>query len=120
MKEPTNKSEIQHSKMKLFPPQKVELYEEGFPEEDILQRWVEEHSKAHGNTSTVIYFDAFAHDYISDSLPALVSALIEQASGKDKDNFKKVKEVAFKLTKYIARKGLAKVTGEASEIILKH
>ena len=110
---------------RLFPdPQVKRLYEDGFGENDFLnrrqtgealsdllnrleeplvvaldsqwgsgktwflQRWVGEHDKANEN-SIVVYFDAFAHDYVSDPLPALVSELVGRTG--DKETFRAIK-----------------------------
>ena len=150
MTEPTNQSSNQNDELKLFLEQKIELYEEGFEAEDILQRkktgkslsnflnsfeeplvvaidgkwgsgktwflqrWVGEHSKKNKDTSTVVYFDAFAHDYLSDPLPALVQALSDRTA--EDTIMQKLKETAFKLVKPLARVGLAAATSGASEI----
>ncbi|MDE2675318.1 MAG: P-loop NTPase fold protein [Paracoccaceae bacterium] len=66
-----------------------------------LQRWVHFHQNKFKN-ETVVYFDAFAHDYISDPLPALVSEL----EGRTKDKIiKRIKRAVFKLAKPISLAG---------------
>ncbi len=77
-----------------------------------LQRWVGEHIKANA-TSIVVYFDAFAHDYISNPLPALVSGL--EGRTKDKKTFKAIKKVAFKVVQAGVRVGTAVATSGLSE-----
>lgn len=77
-----------------------------------LQRWVGEHDKANEN-SIVVYFDAFAHDYVSDPLPALVSELVGRTG--DKELFKAIKEVAFKFVQAGVRLGAAVATSGMSE-----
>ncbi len=79
-----------------------------------LQRWVGEHSKKNQDTSTVVYFDAFAYDYLSDPLPALVQALADRTA--EDTIMQKLKETAFKLVKPLARVGLAAATSGASVI----
>ena len=77
-----------------------------------LKRW----AGAHGG-ATVVYFDAFAHDYVSDPLPALISILEERLAGLGTDGaptrwedvFPSVKEAAFRLAKPLARAGLRAV-----------
>ena len=129
--------------MKIVPPEPaVDLYTEGFEEDDILQRkrtgdalsslvnliedplvvaldgswgtgktyflkrWAGAHEGA-----LVVHFDAFEHDFVSDPLPALVSALEERLTktGTDdvpaswKDSVPSLKEAAFKMAKPLAR-----------------
>ncbi|MDE2673627.1 MAG: P-loop NTPase fold protein [Paracoccaceae bacterium] len=79
-----------------------------------LDKWVRHHQDKFTDT-TVVYFDAFAHDYISDPLPALVSALEEHTSLSDR-NIKRMKKAAFKIAQTGARAGLAVATSGASEI----
>ncbi|MDE3824854.1 hypothetical protein I7F13_21985 [Sinorhizobium meliloti] len=40
-----------------------------------MKRWVGAHQSQNGGAATTVYFDAFAHDYLSDPLVALVGAL---------------------------------------------
>ncbi len=77
-----------------------------------LQRWVGEHDKANEN-AVVVYFDAFAHDYVSDPLPALVSELVGRTG--DKETFKAIKKVAFKFVQAGVRLGAAVATSGLSE-----
>ena len=77
-----------------------------------LKRWVGEHKEA-----TTIYFDAFAHDYISDPLPALISALAERTPPGDAEALEAVKNVAFKLARPAARVALAAATYGATELL---
>ena len=77
-----------------------------------LKRWAGTHEGA-----TTVYFDAFAHDYVSDPLPALVSVLEERLMGlgtdgapvKWEDIFPSMKDAAFRLAKPLARAGLTAV-----------
>ena len=79
-----------------------------------LQRWTGHHHK-NNESSTVVYFDAFAHDYLSDPLPALVSALAKNTTDR---NIQRIKKIAFKLTKTLTRVGMRVVaTNGTSEII---
>ena len=80
-----------------------------------LKRWVGEHAKQN-KASTVVYFDAFAHDYINDPLPALVTALKERTKNKNINNLKKA---VFKLAKAGASAGLAALTSGSSEVLGK-
>ncbi len=82
-----------------------------------LKRWIGAHTLENGSTSTTIYFDSFAHDYLSDPLPALVSALTERLSSGSDINVQRVKEAAFKLAKPLARVGLAIATFGATEAL---
>ncbi|MCY3674559.1 MAG: P-loop NTPase fold protein [Paracoccaceae bacterium] len=78
-----------------------------------LKWWGTCHMNKFADT-TVVYFDAFAHDYISDPLPALVSAL----EGKiDKDILKKIEKAAFKLVKPLAQKVMDLAAPGSSEVL---
>ena len=76
-----------------------------------LKRWVGQHLKEN-NDQTVLYFDAFSHDYISDPLPALVTALEGRTMNK---NIKKLKNAVFNLAKAGTRAGAAVATSGVSE-----
>jgi len=80
-----------------------------------LKRWVGAHTEENGGSATTIYFDAFAHDYLSDPLPALVSALSERVPSSSAPRVDKLKKAAFKLVRPLARAGLAAATYGASE-----
>ena len=132
----------------------VNLYKEGFEENDILQRaavgkelsalveriedplvialeghwgagktyflkrWVGAHRLQNQGQAKTVYFDAFAHDYLSDPLPALVDALSVRFPESDKQSaVKMIKDVAFKLVKPVARVGLAIATHGAAEAL---
>lgn len=140
--------------MKILPPEpQVELYSEGFEDNDILQRaqigkslsgllcriddplvvaldgpwgagktyflkrWVGAHSIEHGSTSTVVYFDAFANDYLSDPLPALIWALASRLPPDQSTLVERAKSAAAKLIKPLARTGLALATFGATEAL---
>ena len=47
-----------------------------------LERWTKHHRDRFADT-TVVYFDAFENDYISDPLPALVTALEKEIANKN-------------------------------------
>jgi len=80
-----------------------------------LKRWVGEHAKQN-KASTVVYFDAFASDYISDPLPALVTAL----KGRTKNNnINELKKAAFNIAKVGTRAVLEVVTSRFSEAVGK-
>ncbi|MCY4306950.1 MAG: P-loop NTPase fold protein [Rhodobacteraceae bacterium] len=76
-----------------------------------LKRWVGQHLKEN-NDQTVLYFDAFSHDYISDPLPALVTALEGRTKNK---NIKKLQNAVFNLAKAGTRAGVAVATSGVSE-----
>ncbi len=140
--------------MKLLPPEpRVDLYNEGFGDVDILQRqrvgqslsalldnvddplvvalngqwgtgksfflkrWIGAHKLENGSKATTVYFDAFANDYISDPLPALVSALAERLPEEDGETLSRVKSAAFKLAKPLARMGLSLATFGATAAV---
>ena len=140
--------------MSIFPPEpKVNLYEEGFSESDILERakvgtalsdllmrfddpvvvaldgqwgagktyflkrWVGQHSKERNAKGRVVYFDAFAHDYVSDPLPALVSSLAERLPESKSVDLQKLKKTAFKLVKPLAKIGLSVASFGATQAL---
>ena len=82
-----------------------------------LKRWVGAHTLDNEGTAKTVYFDAFANDYLSDPLPALVSALSERFPKADENTLKRVKVAAFKLAKPFARIGLAMATFGATEAL---
>lgn len=140
--------------MKILPPESnVDLYNEGFGDEDLLERkkvgkalsnlvdriddplvialegkwgtgkthflkrWVGAHTIENSSSATTVYFDAFAHDYLNDPLPALVSALTERLPDDNEAKAARVKAAAFKLAKPLARIGLAVATFGATEAL---
>ncbi len=80
-----------------------------------LKRWVGQHSKDHGAEGRVVYFDAFAHDYISDPLPALVSAVLERLPKSESKS--KLENAAYHVVKVGARFGLSMATNFATEVL---
>ncbi|MCY4184218.1 MAG: P-loop NTPase fold protein [Rhodobacteraceae bacterium] len=138
--------------MKVNFEEHVQLYEQGFKEDDLLgrqktsealsdllnriedplvvaldgdwgtgksyflKRWVGEHLDANKDGAIVVYFDAFSHDYLTDPLPALVSALEKRISTGD-SNMRRIKRAAYKIAKPLARTGLATVTSGLSEMV---
>ncbi len=138
--------------MKLIPPEpQVNLYIDGFEDNDILQRkqtgaalsdllnqiddplvvalngqwgtgktyflkrWVGTHLKNYEGV-TILYFDAFAHDYLGDPLSALTSALEERAPPDNAKALVAVKAAAVTLARPIMRAGLAAATAGATEM----
>ena len=81
-----------------------------------LKRWVGAHAQQN-ETCTTVYFDAFAHDHISDPLTALIAVLGERLPHDQAHKFDKVKHVAFKFARPIARIGLAVATAGATEVL---
>lgn len=82
-----------------------------------LKRWIGAHTVENGSTATTVYFDAFAHDYLGDPLPALVSALAERLPSGSEGNVQRVKTAAFKLAKPLTRLSLAIATFGATEAL---
>jgi KAP family P-loop domain len=80
-----------------------------------LKRWVGAHQLQNNGKALTIYFDAFAHDYLSDPLVALVGALSERVPKTDAAKRGRLQEAAFKFIKPVARIGLALATYGASE-----
>lgn len=82
-----------------------------------LKRWVGAHRRQNEGTAQTLYFDAFAHDYQSDPLIALVGALANHPTIADHSKLQRIKAAAFKFVKPIARIGLAVGTAGASEAV---
>ncbi|MCY3674132.1 MAG: P-loop NTPase fold protein [Paracoccaceae bacterium] len=78
-----------------------------------LERWAKHHRDRFADT-TVVYFDAFEHDYLSDPLPALVTALGKEIPD---GNIGEIKKVAFRLAKPLARKALSIAAPGTSEVV---
>lgn len=82
-----------------------------------LKRWVGAHTLDNNGTATTVYFDAFANDYLSDPLPAIVSALSERFPQDQESAVTRIKAAAFKLAKPLARFGLTMATFGATEVL---
>ncbi|MGR3378054.1 KAP family P-loop NTPase fold protein [Salipiger abyssi] len=82
-----------------------------------LSRWVGSHCLENEGRAMTVYFDAYSHDYVSDPLPALVSALSERFPTSESSKLDRVKRAAFKLAKPAARIGLAAGTAGAMEVL---
>jgi len=82
-----------------------------------LQRWVGAHRLQNDGNALTIYFDAFAHDYLSDPLIALVGALSQRIPQTEKPKLDRLKTIAFKFVKPAARIGLAIATYGATEAL---
>ena len=78
-----------------------------------LKWWRNNHIDKFEDT-TVVYFDAFEHDYICDPLPALISALEKEIPD---ENMEEIKKVAFKLAKPLAQKALSVAFQGSSEVL---
>lgn len=91
-----------------------------------LKRWVAAHTKDNGGTSTTIYFDSFANDYLSDPLVALVAALSDRLEKKSRSKISKLKQTtnklikpATRLTLSIATAGATTVLGDVGDLVAK-
>jgi len=82
-----------------------------------LKRWVGAHRKQNNGLATTVYFDAFASDYMTDPLIALVSALADRFPAAEDKKLDRVKRIAFKFIRPAARIGLAVVTAGASTVL---
>lgn len=133
--------------MHFLPPEhEVDLYKEGFGEDDLLERasfgkslsnfvekvedplviaidgewgqgksfflkrWVGAHTLQNNGKATMVYFDAFAHDYLDDPLIALVGVVtdrITELSQGAKGALEPVQRVATKLAKPLMKVGIS-------------
>lgn len=82
-----------------------------------LKRWVAAHTDQNEGTALTIYFDAFAHDYLSDPLISLVGALSARVPQKDKTKLTKIRKAASEFIKPATRIGLSLATFGASEAL---
>ena len=84
-----------------------------------LQRWVGAHRSQNDGKAIVVYFDAFAHDYLDDPLIALVGVIaerFEQETVSPASPWKKGKQIVAKLWRPALRVGAALATGGVSEL----
>ena len=140
--------------MHFLPPEhEVDLYKEGFGEDDLLERasfgkslsnfvekvedplviaidgewgqgksfflkrWVGAHTLQNNGKATMVYFDAFAHDYLDDPLIALVGVVTDRltelsqktksVSEKVQGTWKSVQRAAIKLAKPLTKIGVS-------------
>lgn len=91
-----------------------------------LKRWVAAHTVQNKGKGQTLYFDAFAHDYLSDPLVALVGALSERFERNSKSKITKLKKTASKflkpatrLTLSIATVGATTVLSDVGDVIAK-
>lgn len=80
-----------------------------------LKCWATEHMRTEGN-SKVIYFDAFAHDYLDDPLAALLSVALEEAGLEDGEKLERLKKYGWLVAQTVTRAGLAALSAGISEI----
>lgn len=82
-----------------------------------LKRWVGAHRVQNNGTALTVYFDAFAHDYTSEPLIALVGTLSKRVAAVDEQKIKRLRRAAIKFIKPAARLGLALATFGATEAL---
>lgn len=82
-----------------------------------LKRWVGAHRKQNDGKALPLYFDAFANDYLSDPLVALISALADRIPREDVSKLTQLKEAASKFVKPLAKIGLNLATFGAKEAL---
>lgn len=133
----------------LSPEHEVDLYKEGFGEDDLLERasfgkslsnfvekvedplvvaidgewgqgksfflkrWVGAHTLQNNGKATMVYFDAFAHDYLDDPLTALVGVVTDRITQLSKES-KSVSTLVQRALKFLQRAAtkLAKPTAK--------
>ena len=136
--------------MHFLPPEhEVDLYKEGFGDDDLLERasfgkslsnfvekvedplviaidgewgqgksfflkrWVGAHTLQNNGKATMVYFDAFAHDYLDDPLTALVGVVTDRITQLSKES-KSVSTLVQRALKFLQRAAikLAKPTAK--------
>ena len=75
-----------------------------------LKRWVGAHRGQNNGRALTLYFDAFANDYQSDPLVALVAALSERLPPAERSKLDRMKKVAFSFAKPLTKIGLNLIT----------
>lgn len=87
-----------------------------------LKCWIGEHLGRQENSTQVVYFDAFRHDYLSDPLIALTGVIVERFNSSDEleedDNSKrgeKLKTAAWVVGRALLRAGASYATLGATE-----
>ena len=64
-----------------------------------LKRWVGAHTKENAGTATTVYFDAFEHDYLSEPLVSIISAVSDRLPEEQRKVFDVTKSLIGKLAK---------------------
>ncbi len=82
-----------------------------------LKRWVGAHREQNNGRALTLYFDAFANDYLSDPLVALVSALADRIPAQDEPKLTRLKTAASKFVKPLAKIALNIATFGAKEAL---
>lgn len=82
-----------------------------------LKRWVGAHNLENDASSVTVYFDAFAQDFVSDPLPALLASLEERLPTEQRSKLQAAKDAALKLIKPISRIGLSLATFGATQAV---
>lgn len=82
-----------------------------------LKRWVGAHRLQNAGKALTLYFDAFADDYFSDPLIALVAALSERVPEENKPKIARLKTASMKFIKPLMKIGLNIVTFGAKEAL---
>lgn len=80
-----------------------------------LKRWVGAHTLENDGRATVVYFDAFANDFLDDPLIGLTGAIAERLSERKAKWTEKVKSAAFDMARPMTRIGAAIATAGATE-----
>lgn len=80
-----------------------------------LQRWVGAHRLQNNGKACTIYFDAFAHDYLSDPLAALVGVVSKRIPESEEKKLNRIKDVAFKFLKPATKVALSLATFGATQ-----
>lgn len=75
-----------------------------------LKRWVGAHRGQNNGRALTLYFDAFANDYQSDPLVALVAALSERVPAAERPKLDAMKKVALSFAKPLTKIALNLIT----------
>lgn len=78
-----------------------------------LKLWAGQHKIDYPNSTEVIYFDAFEHDFLDDPLASLITRLSEKSEKPGR--MKNLQKAGIKLLKPAGRIGIAAATGGVSE-----
>lgn len=80
-----------------------------------LKRWVGAHTKQNKGKALTVYFDAFEHDYLSEPLRSIVTALSARLPESQNTRKKNWKKQAIRIAKPLAEVGLSIATLGAKE-----
>lgn len=80
-----------------------------------LKRWVGAHETENDGTATTVYFDAFEHDYLSDPLLSIISAISDRLPEEQRAAFEVAKTLGARLARPALMAALSAITFGAKQ-----